>query len=97
MELSDFKKLIGSARWIFAKTMPQNPHWYILRQDISDDVFCDAVMFIREHGEVVIFKGHPYIQYQCEGYTYWTMGNPIDQTKLINRARYNPASVVSSV
>lgn len=86
MNLTDFKNFISSSHWIFAKTMPQNPHWYALRKNCVDSIFCDAVMFIRGQGEKVIFKGRPYVQFQCEGFTYWTMGNPLEETILINRA-----------
>jgi hypothetical protein len=89
MNLIDFKNFISSSQWIFAKTMPQNPHWYTLRKNCNDSMFCNAVMFIREQGNQVYFKGKPYIQYTIDGFTYWTMGSPIDQTILINRAKQN--------
>jgi hypothetical protein len=33
--------------WIFAKTMPENPHWYALRKNFKVDAdFIKAVRFI---------------------------------------------------
>jgi hypothetical protein len=89
MNITDFKNFIESSSWIFAKTMPQNPHWYTLRKNCPDSVFCDAVTFIREQGKRVYLKGRTYIQYVIDDYTYWTMGNPMEQTILINRVKQN--------
>ncbi len=40
-----------SQEWVFAKTMPANPHWYTLRKTWADDGdFVRAVEAIRAHG-----------------------------------------------
>lgn len=88
MNLIDFKNFTNSSQWIFAKTMPQNPHWYTLRKEHDTVLFDNAVVFIREYGHKVLFKGRPYIQYILDGFTYWTMGNPLNETILINRAKH---------
>jgi len=85
----EFRQFIENSLWRFAKTMPKNPHWYTLRENAVDSDFVDAVQFIRDNGEVVYFWSKPYTQYKCGGFAYWTMGNSIPETKLINRAKLN--------
>lgn len=87
MDIEEFKLFVNSQRWIFAKTYAQkSPHEYCLRRNvISDDVFCGAVNFIRENGFPVKYFGREYICFALDGRLYWTMGEPIDKTILINR------------
>jgi hypothetical protein len=45
-------------RWIFARTMPENPHKYTLRREWASDAdFVRAVLFIREHAYQNLFPG----------------------------------------
>lgn len=90
--------LLG-AEYRFAKTMPENPHWYTLRKTWADDAgFCEAVKFIREYGYTEVYKKRPYKMFNLNGFKYWTMGAPIDKpngtpcTILINRAKIQEPS-----
>lgn len=85
-----------AADYRFAKTMPDNPHWYTLRKNWTDDAaFVEAVAFIRRDdvGYIEIFKKSKYKMFNLNGYKYWTMGAPINNKKgepctiLINRAK----------
>jgi len=87
MNIEAFRSFVATVPWQFAKTMPENPHWYTLRKHCNEVSFINAVEFIRAQGQVRMFKSRPYTEYDCDGWTYWTMGSPIDQTILINRAR----------
>jgi len=79
---------LAQQKWIFAKTMPENPHEYTLRKLWQHDKnFVRAVKFIRKYGYVYRFRGRPYIQFDINEHFYWTMGDPIDKTILINRKR----------
>ena len=72
--------------WVFAKTMPDNPHWYTLRRKwSSDDEFVEVVRFIRSEGYEHVYEGWPYVQLDVDDHFYWTMGAPIAETILINR------------
>ena len=82
---SDFARFITSCSWVFAKTMPQNPHEYALRRDMRSDMFDNAVRYIREHGDMDTFSGKPYKGLCFRGYRYWTMGAVLAETILINR------------
>jgi len=76
----------NSASWIFAKTMPENPHEYTLRKNWDSVTFDKAVTLIREFGYRTKFKGRYYTQFNVTDHFYWTMGAPVEQTILINRA-----------
>lgn len=80
-------------RWIFAKTMPRNPHWYTLRREWGDDaLFNEVVAMMRRISYTEYFWGKPYQMVNINGYKYWTMGAPIQETILINR---KPLSLVA--
>lgn len=78
---------IKGAQWVFAKTMPESPHWYTLRRTNVTADFERAVMDIRTHGYLRRYKGYDYTSYDLDGWYYWTMGAPIAETILINRAQ----------
>ena len=87
IDLQRISRLLLSHHWIFAKTMPGNPHWYTLRKYWKDADFCYVVSAIREHGYSEIFKGRRYMMFNMNNMKYWTMGAPLEQTILINRAK----------
>lgn len=83
----------------FAKTMPENPHWYTLRKkwgaggvaDAEGDAdFVWTVETIRGYGYKEKFKKSWYGMFNANGYKYWTMGAPIPATILINRKPLHP-------
>lgn len=70
--------LLEAAEWRFAKTMPQNPHWYTLRKTWArDDDFVWAVEQIRLRGYRSKYNGSWYTQLDVNDHFYWTMGWPI--------------------
>src|SRR6476646_6023827 len=85
-----FRSFIASATWVFAKTMPESPHWYTLRRTNAAGDFERAVMDIRRYGYSRRYKGNDYISFDFEGWTYWTMGASVSETILINRAQLEP-------
>lgn len=79
-------------RWVFAKTMPENPHHYTQRKEWKDDaLFCDVVLFIRAEGQTEIFKGRRFKVLVVGEYKYWTVGEPLPACRLINRASVKDA------
>ena len=92
MHSEGFRKFIETRQWVFAKTMPQWPHEYTVRQfqDPKEEQveFEEAVAFIRAHGERRTFQptGKSSIYFDTDGRQYWTMGAPIRETEIINRA-----------
>lgn len=76
-----------SQTWIYARTMPDNPHEYCLRKTWSAKTsFDDVVLFIRQNGYEAIFGQRAYTYFHFDGYQYWTMGSAVCDTTLINRA-----------
>lgn len=74
------------AQWIFAKTMPENPHWYTLRKTWAQDAaFVETVEAMRTYGYREWYKKRPYTMFNVNGMKYWTMGAPLPSTILINR------------
>ena len=82
-------EFIQSSQWRFAKTMPQWPHEYVVREWRPDQeqVFERLVGFIRTHGYDAEFGGATYRYLEVDGWKYWTMGAPPNETTVINRAR----------
>jgi len=77
---------LSSAEYVFAKTMPTNPHWYTLVYKWKDKaLFYEVVKYIRKHGVIEMFWRKPYTVFFMNGYKYWTMGAPLEETILINR------------
>jgi len=88
MDHEGFVDFIAARRWQFAKTMAAIPHEYTVAAWYPNQraAFDEAVMFIREHGYEGRFFSKTYLYYDVDGLQYWTMGNPLPITKLINRA-----------
>lgn len=91
----DFKKVfeenlhtfINSVKWTFAKTMQDWPHEYIVREKVNEILFCQLVLYIRNNGYAGKFYKKEIIYFDEDGFTYWTMGAPIEETKIINRCK----------
>lgn len=84
------QSLLESSQWTFAKTMPNNPHWYTLRKNwASDDEFREVVLFIRAHGYTQRFKSRSYTLLNLGQYKYWTMGDPIEPGSSLTDGRRN--------
>lgn len=81
------QEFIASSKWTFAKTMPEWPHEYLVRDRVDRQLFETLVRHIRQHG----FQGRFYqdvLTYFAEGgFLYWTMGAPIEETTIINRCK----------
>jgi len=80
---------ITGNRWTFAKTMPQWPHEYVVRGETStpEAEFVAFAEHIRVAGYPKRFGRATYVYFDVDGWAYWTMGNPIPETTIINRAR----------
>jgi|694.fasta_scaffold34382_5 hypothetical protein len=88
IEEKDCIQMLQSATFKVAKTMPKIPHSYTLKETwVSQKDFNSVVMFIRNNGYVKMFYSKPFMYYNIGEYCYWTMGNSLEITKLINRAK----------
>jgi hypothetical protein len=83
----ELKSFIDTTIWTFAKTMPDWPHHYIVRNKVDENLFVRLVEHIRRFGYQGWFYKKQLTYFDEDGFMYWTMGNPIDETTVINRAR----------
>lgn len=81
----DLERWAASVPWRHARTMPDNPHAYAVRRDADDRDFDLVVLHIRERGYQRVFAGFEYTQLDAGGFTYWSMGDSLPTTLLINR------------
>lgn len=94
--IDKLRSMISLCRWTFAKTMPFAPHEYIVKDrcPLTTEDFEYFINMQREHGVKESWGkyNNPYLY--IDDYKYWTMGAPLEETTVINRAK---ASVVSDV
>lgn len=81
------REFVDSEEWTFAKTMPEWPHEYLVRDRVDTQLFETLVRHIREHGLEGRFYRRVLIYFAEDGLLYWTMGEPIEETTIINRCR----------
>jgi hypothetical protein len=88
IELPDeLRKFIDSSQWTFAKTMPEWPHEYIVREQVDESLFVELVRHIRQYGFEGRFYERVLTYFAEDGLLYWTMGAPIEKTTIINRCK----------
>lgn len=85
-DLQHLAAFIDANEWTFAKTMPNLPHWYVVRGKHEGD-FDRAVETIRRWGTERAFGRRRFTYLAVDEHEYWTMGAPIHETTIINRAR----------
>ena len=88
---SVLQKFIDSVQWTFAKTMPEWPHEYIVRDRVDENLFMMFVQHIRWQGYESKFYEKSFTYYDYDGMVYWTMGEPLVETTIINRCRKEDA------
>lgn len=86
MEIEEVRKILENKTYRYAKTMPHCPHEYTLKKDWDKSQFEEVVKFIRKNGKIEKYYKKDIIYLYVGDFKYWTMGNPIEQTILINRA-----------
>ena len=88
LTLPELRAFVARSTWTYAKTMPKTPHEYTLRQNAPDEpLFERVVMHIRRHGYRKVYGRATYTYLDIDDWQYWTMGSPLSETILINRAR----------
>jgi hypothetical protein len=81
----ELRNFIRDENWTFAKTMPEWPHEYIIRERVDKNLFEQLVCHIRANGHEAAFYQETFIYFEEDGLFYWTMGAPISETTIINR------------
>ena len=96
MNYDKLRSMIARCEWTFAKTMPFAPHEYIVKEKcpLATDEFEYFVNMQREHGVKERWGKYNNSYLYIDDYKYWTMGAPLGETTVINRAK---ASSVNDV
>ena len=96
LNFNKLREMIARCEWTFAKTMPFAPHEYIVRQKcpLTTEEFEYFVNMQREYGVKERWGKYNHSYLYIDDYKYWTMGAPIEETTVINRAK---ACVVNDV
>ena len=84
---AELRAFVDETHWTFAKTMPEWPHEYIVRDRVDEQLLEQLVVHIRKHGIEGRFYEKRLIYYEEAGLVYWTMGAPIAETTIVNRCR----------
>jgi hypothetical protein len=91
MNKEEMRAFVNNLDWTYAKTYAGIcPHEYIVKNKLDQGgqaKFEEIVSFIREAGFEACYKSHTNKYYILDGHYYWTMGEPIGQTTIINRAK----------
>lgn len=86
-ELERCRDYIRNVYWHFARTAARhNPHWYTMRRwnPEREPDFVWFAEFIRRVGYEETYNKKPYVVLSVDSRIFWTMGNPIYETTLIN-------------
>ena len=83
----ELRNFVSEAKWTYAKTMPEWPHEYIVRERVDENLFEQLVRHIRANGSDGAYYQETFIYFEEDGMLYWTMGNPINETTIINRCK----------
>ncbi|MEJ6581198.1 MAG: hypothetical protein QNL68_15550 [Akkermansiaceae bacterium] len=82
----NLQEFVGDTQWTFAKTYAETwPHEYIVRERVDEQLFVQLVRHIRAHGYEGVFYRKAITYFDEDGLVYWTMGEPIEVTTIINR------------
>jgi hypothetical protein len=71
-----------------AKTMPEIPHEYVVRNPENEEAYVSLFNLILEHGVHEMWRGRKYqYWYPGDGWKYWRMDDDIRYSRVLNRAR----------
>lgn len=94
MNDQDLLAVIGRLKFVFAKTLPEIPHEYVIRTEANAADFAALMQAIAERGVPGTFtsidgrtRRYRYLIIPGHEWRYWRMGLPM----LINRARVEEA------
>jgi len=90
MTREEFQEFVGRVEWVFAKSIPNWPHFYIVEDEFDDpEAHSAARAFIRDHGYDGRFFELDVRYYDLEEWTYWSspLDKPCEEQYMINRCR----------
>lgn len=92
------RNFVSKYPWTFAKTYADfAPHEYYVRDKLDEagkKEFVWFVEYIRDYGFNCKFGKQIHIYYELDGHYYWTMGDPIEETIILNRCNVGDYDIV---
>ena len=77
----------------FAKSMPETPHWHVVRTRANEADYVALFHAIQEKGVQEKFGKRRYRYWRPgDGFKYWTMTTDVKQSHVINRAKVDVSS-----
>jgi len=76
-----------SLKFRFARTMPEIPHFYVVRSPENNTEYERLFHRIAEEGVWEEFRGKPYQYLYLGNYKYWRMDSDLAKSIIINRAK----------
>ena len=92
------REFVSRYPWTFAKTYAEfAPHEYYVKDKLDlfgKEEFVWFVEFIRDYGFECKFGKQLHTYYELDGHYYWTMGDPVEETIILNRCRVSDYDIV---
>ncbi len=100
MDDTFLRDFINMFKWTYAKTYAKIcPHEYIVKDRIDQnqwDIFAEVVALIREEGFKANYKSKLGEYYILDDHYYWTMGAPVEETTVLNRAKLSDYQLIDN-
>lgn len=97
---SRFGNFVNQFSWIYAKTYANKaPHEYIVLSKVGNEhkeEFIKIAQFIRDNGFKAYYYSRVGYYYRIDENYYWTMDEKIEDTDLINRAKWNDYELINN-
>lgn len=80
-----FKQFIDNNNWVFAKTMAEIPHYYIVRDNLSENdkkLFDEFDVFVKKNGYTKEFYSKQYTYFNIGKFKYWVIENILNRAEL---------------
>jgi hypothetical protein len=72
----------------FAKSMPETPHWYVVRSAANEADYAALFHVIQAKGVPEKFGARKYRYWRPgDGFKYWAMTTDVQHSHVINRAK----------
>jgi len=86
--VSDAPPDLSRLTFKFAKTMPEIPHWYVVRSAENEADYVALFRTIQRDGVSEKFGRARYrYWYAGDGWKYWAMTTDVTKSQIINRAK----------